>query len=72
MLEELEQRVSELTAEQHRGQQMLAALENRQVELRQTRLLAAAEPQAAGGLTGNGSALPAMAATAGNPTGMRP
>jgi hypothetical protein len=38
MREQLEHRVSELRAEQQKGQQMLAELEGRQVELRQTLL----------------------------------
>jgi prefoldin subunit 5 len=38
MREQLEQRVSELKAEQQKGQQMLAELEGRQAELRQTLL----------------------------------
>jgi hypothetical protein len=38
MREQLEQRVRELKAEQHKGQQMLAELEGRQAELRQTLL----------------------------------
>jgi hypothetical protein len=38
MRERLEQRVTELRAEQQRGQQMLAELEARQAELRQTLL----------------------------------
>lgn len=38
MREQLEQRVRELKAEQHRGQQMLAELEGREAELRQTLL----------------------------------
>jgi prefoldin subunit 5 len=36
--EQLEQRVSELKAEQQKGQQMLAELEAKQAELRQTLL----------------------------------
>lgn len=38
MREELERRVSELKAEQQKGQQMLAELEGREAELRQTLL----------------------------------
>jgi chromosome segregation ATPase len=38
MREQLEERVSQLKAEQQKGQQMLAELENRQAELRQTLL----------------------------------
>jgi prefoldin subunit 5 len=38
MREQLEQRVSQLKAEQQKGQQMLAELEARQAELRQTLL----------------------------------
>jgi hypothetical protein len=38
MREQLEQRVRELKAEQHKGQQMLAELEAREAELRQTLL----------------------------------
>jgi len=58
MREQLERRVSELKAEQQKGQQMLAELEGREAELRQTllritgaiqvleELLAEAEPTA--------------------------
>ena len=42
MREQLEQRVRELKAEQHRGQQMLAELEGREAELRQTDCASAA------------------------------
>jgi len=38
MREQLERRVSELKAEQQKGQQMLAELESKQAELRQTLL----------------------------------
>jgi hypothetical protein len=38
MREQLEQRVRELRAEQHKGQQVLAGLENQEAELRQTLL----------------------------------
>lgn len=38
MREQLEQRVRELRTEQHKGQQMLAELEGREAELRQTLL----------------------------------
>jgi hypothetical protein len=38
MRKQLEQRVSELKAEQQKGQQMLAELEGKQAELRQTLL----------------------------------
>jgi len=38
MREQLEQRVRELKAEQHKGHQMLAELEGREAELRQTLL----------------------------------
>ena len=38
MREQVEQRVSELKAEQQKGQQLLAELEGRQAELRQTLL----------------------------------
>jgi hypothetical protein len=38
MREQLEQRVRELRAEQHKGHQMLAELEGREAELRQTLL----------------------------------
>jgi prefoldin subunit 5 len=38
MREQLEQRVSELKAEHQKGQQMLAELEGKQAELRQTLL----------------------------------
>ena len=38
MREQLEQRVSELKAEQEKGQQMLAELEGKAAELRQTLL----------------------------------
>ena len=38
MREQLEQRVSELKAEQHKGQQMLAELEGKEAGLRQTLL----------------------------------
>jgi hypothetical protein len=62
MREQLEQRVSELKAEQEKGQQMLAELEGRATDLRQTllrisgavqvleELLSVAEPAAANGL----------------------
>jgi prefoldin subunit 5 len=62
MREQLERRVSELKAEQQKGQQVLAELEGREAELRQTllritgaiqvleELLAAAEPPAANGM----------------------
>jgi prefoldin subunit 5 len=62
MREQVEQRVSELKAEQQKGQQMLAELEGREAELRQTllriagaiqvleELLAAAEPSAPNGM----------------------
>jgi hypothetical protein len=62
MREQVERRVSELKAEQQKGQQMLAELEGREAELRQTllriagaiqvleELLAAAEPSAADGM----------------------
>jgi len=61
MREKLEQRVSELKAEQQKGQQMLAELEGQEAELRQTllrisgaiqvldELLAGAEPPATNG-----------------------
>lgn len=38
MREQAERRISELKAEQHKGQQMLAELESREAELRQTLL----------------------------------
>jgi hypothetical protein len=38
MREQVEQRVGELKAEQDKGQQMLAELESKEVELRQTLL----------------------------------
>jgi hypothetical protein len=76
MREQLERRVSELKAEQEKGQQMLADLEGRAAELRQTllriggaiqvleELLSVAEPAAANGL-GPAQATPASQALAG-------
>ena len=73
MREQLEQRVSELRAEQQKGQQMLAELEGRQAELGQTllrisgaiqvleELLAGASPGGATLITADGEPSPAHA-----------
>ncbi len=70
MREQLEQRVSELKAEQQKGQQMLAELEGKEAELRQTllrisgaiqvleELLTAAEPPAPNGTAPAATAAP--------------
>ena len=70
MREQLEQRVSELKAEQQKGQQMLAELEGKQAELRQTLLrisgaIQVLEELLAGAALQDG-AMPAMAAVPGN------
>ena len=55
MRERLEQRVSELKAEQERGQHMLAEIDARQAELRQTLIRISGAIQVLEELLGSGS-----------------
>jgi len=70
MREQLEQRVSELKAERDKGQQMLAELEGKEAELRQTLLRISGAIQvieellAAGAPAANGAGTPAPNGTA--------
>jgi uncharacterized coiled-coil protein SlyX len=70
--EQLEQRVSELRAEQQKGQQVLADLEARQAELRQTLLrisgaIQILEELLAGAAQQNGPVPAAMSSPPGGP-----
>jgi predicted nuclease with TOPRIM domain len=76
MREQLEQRVSELKAEQQKGQQMLAELEARQAELRQTLLrisgaIQVLEEMLAGPAVQNGALSAAEAVTQNGPVDAR-